>query len=89
MVLSGEDFSAKGLRIIEKNYLEIYENYQRITENILPDLQPEEDVDIIAIIIKEGKTSPPLPLAEQDLISQMDKLQIGTDATIHEHVKTI
>ena len=38
MVLSGEDFSAKGLRIIEKNYLEIYENYQRITENILPDL---------------------------------------------------
>ena len=37
----------------------------------------------------ESKTQPPAYLTEAELISKMDKNGIGTDATIHEHIKTI
>jgi DNA topoisomerase-3 len=37
----------------------------------------------------EGKTSPPGPISESDLISEMDKNGIGTDATIAAHISTI
>jgi len=37
----------------------------------------------------ESKTSPPNYLTEADLIEKMDKNGIGTDATIHEHIKNI
>ena len=36
-----------------------------------------------------NKTNPPLPISESDLISDMDKNGIGTDATIATHILTI
>jgi len=32
---------------------------------------------------------PPLPLTEYDLVTKMDHYGIGTDATMHEHIKSI
>ena len=39
--------------------------------------------------MKQGSTQPPNPITESELITLMDKHGIGTDATIHEHIKTI
>lgn len=39
--------------------------------------------------MEEGETKPPNYLTEKELIDLMDKNGIGTDATIHEHIKTI
>lgn len=41
------------------------------------------------IFLDEGMTKPPSYLTESELISLMDKNGIGTDATIHEHIKKI
>ncbi|KRH92744.1 DNA topoisomerase III alpha, partial [Pseudoloma neurophilia] len=41
------------------------------------------------LFMKKSQTQPPSHLKEPDLISLMDKYGIGTDATIHEHIKKI
>ena len=41
-------------------------------------------LDIVA-----GETTPLKPLTESCLIGLMDKHGIGTDATLHEHIKHI
>jgi len=43
----------------------------------------------IVLNVNNGFTTPPKPMSEAELIGLMDKNGIGTDATIHEHIKTI
>ena len=39
--------------------------------------------------MNEGTTIPPKHLTEADLITKMNNTGIGTDATIHEHIKNV
>ena len=39
--------------------------------------------------MQDSQTQPPKLISESDLIGKMDEHGIGTDATIHEHIKTI
>ena len=39
--------------------------------------------------MERGQTTAPTHLTEADLITKMDINGIGTDATIHEHIKTV
>ena len=39
--------------------------------------------------INQGETAPPKHLTEADLITKMNNNGIGTDATIHEHIKNV
>ena len=41
------------------------------------------------LTVEEGQTTAPTPLTEAGLITKMDENGIGTDATIHEHIKVI
>jgi DNA topoisomerase III len=41
------------------------------------------------LLFETGITTAPELLTETDLITLMEKNKIGTDATIHEHIKTI
>jgi DNA topoisomerase-3 len=89
--VASEEFTAKGLMVLEKNWLEIYEPWERWStgQGELPRLQVGSRVTPHSLLMKEGRTSSPLPLTEAELITLMDKNGIGTDATIAQHISTI
>ncbi|CAI2165301.1 1535_t:CDS:10 [Funneliformis geosporum] len=86
--IKDEYFTAKGLVISDYNYLDVYP-YDRWNDKNLPNFVLHETFTPKECTMEEGETSPPEYLTEAELINIMDKNGIGTDATIHEHIKKI
>lgn len=84
-----ETFTATGLEVTERNYLEVYVYKKWQSSKQLPPFEPGEEVDLKVGEVKEGKTSPPKHMTETELIALMDANGIGTDATIAEHISKI
>ncbi|KAM0687465.1 Karyopherin transporter [Conglomerata obtusa] len=101
--IAKENFVLTGLKIKEKNYLEIY-TFDKWTDkkifnyNLNSKIKLEtgrecnfklENKYTSSLNVNSKKTSPPNYLTESELISLMDKNGIGTDATIAEHIQKI
>uniref|UniRef100_A0A8C1ZDN9 DNA topoisomerase n=1 Tax=Cyprinus carpio TaxID=7962 RepID=A0A8C1ZDN9_CYPCA len=86
--IAEERFSASGLTIIARNYLEVYP-YDKWYNKVIPLYTADTTFQPTAIEMVEGQTSPPQLLTEADLISLMEKHGIGTDATHADHIETI
>lgn len=86
-----EEFTATGLMILQRNWLEIYEPWERWStgQGELPYAQVGSRITPSSLLMKEGRTTPPQLISEVELISLMDKNGIGTDATIAQHISTI
>lgn len=84
----GEVFFATGLTVIDRGYLEVYP-WDTWESRDLPDCTAGDFLPILQLQLKQGETVAPLLLSEAQLIGTMDKNGIGTDATIHEHIKKI
>jgi DNA topoisomerase III len=89
--LASEEFTATALMIIERNWLEIYAPWERWStgQGELPPLQVGSRIRPSSLLLKEGRTAPPTPISEAELITLMDNNGIGTDATIAQHIATI
>ena len=87
--INKEQFNLKGLKIIKNNFLEIYEKFISFGETIIPDFKEGEILEIDDLSLKNGTTTAPSLLTEADLITLMDNNKIGTDSTIHTHIKII
>lgn len=89
--MGSEDFTAKGLMILERNWLEIYSPWERWStgQGELPPLEIGSRVAPFSFMLQDGRTAPPRLLSEAELISLMDRNGIGTDATIASHIMTI
>jgi DNA topoisomerase-3 len=81
-------FSASGLVVLERNYLDVYV-YDRWGSQELPPFIEGEVFEPTETILSEGKTSPPGYVTEPDLLALMDANGIGTDATMADHIATI
>ena len=86
--IAGERFTAKGLIITAKNYLEVYP-YDKWCDKSLPVYRTGDTFMPTSIDMVEGQTEPPSLLTEADLIALMEKHGIGTDATHAEHIEKI
>ncbi|KAM7386484.1 hypothetical protein PAMA_009204 [Pampus argenteus] len=86
--IAQEKFSASGLMIIARNYLDVYP-YDRWSTKLIPVYEQGSQFQPSAIEMVDGQTNPPQLLTEADLISLMEKHGIGTDATHAEHIETI
>ena len=88
-VKMGEEFfRTKGLIIEDKGYLEIY-TFDYWSNSYVPNFIEGEIVIPHSLNMEKGITAPPNFLTEAELIGLMDKNGIGTDATIHEHIKHV
>lgn len=74
--------------ILERNYLDVYP-FDKWSDSQIGTFQEQEEFMPTEIKIIPGSTTKPKMLTEADLITLMDNSGIGTDATIHEHIKTI
>ncbi|CAK7895942.1 DNA topoisomerase 3 [[Candida] anglica] len=84
-----ENFTANGLTVIARNYLDIYPYRKWESSKQLPKFDQGEVIKINGGRMKDGKTSPPSHMTEPELIALMDVNGIGTDATIAEHIHKI
>ena len=86
-----ETFSIDGLAIVEKNWLEVfhYEKWSSSSFAIPPSWRVGSLVLVDDFGIGQSSTTAPLLLSESELIAQMDNHGIGTDATMHEHIRTV
>lgn len=84
-----EVFSAHGVIVLERNYLDVYPYDKWTGTAMLPKFTLGEQFEPTEAMMTEGKTSPPNYLTEADLLALMDANGIGTDATMAEHIKKI
>lgn len=84
-----EKFHASGLVVLERNFLDIYTYTDWKSTKELPEFRRGQLVSVASAMLSEGKTSPPNYMTETELIALMDANDIGTDATIAEHIDKI
>ncbi|XP_053693949.1 DNA topoisomerase 3-alpha [Sabethes cyaneus] len=87
-ILAEEEFTASGLCIHERNYLEVYP-YDRWNSKEIHAYQVGNTFEPTELGLHEGSTTAPNMLTEADLIALMEKHGIGTDATHADHINTI
>lgn len=86
--VKGEFFRRKTLKVIRRNYLDvfIYEKWGDAEPDL--GLKLGQKVEWKAAV-KDSKTEKPHLITESELITKMDNNGIGTDATIHDHIQRI
>jgi len=89
LTYGGEIFSASGLMVLEREYLEVYPYEKWESSRKLPVFTLGETFVPTEAMMNEGKTTPPGYLTEPELIALMDVNGIGTDATMAEHIAKI
>jgi hypothetical protein len=83
-----ETFHTKGRMITDRGYLDIYP-YDSWGGSNIPLYQVGQTFVPTSIDFREGETEAPALLDEASLIQLMERNEIGTDATIAQHIKTI
>lgn len=74
--ISNEKFTAAGLVILERNYLDVYP-YERWTSKEIHNYQRGQRFEPSLIEMTEGQTTAPNLLTEPELITLMEKHGIG------------
>lgn len=84
----GEVFYCVGQRVTEKGFTSVMP-WLAVNETGLPEFTKGEKIEVSKFELHEGQTLPPDFLSESELISQMEKNGIGTDASIPAHINNI
>ena len=87
--LGTELFHADGLQVLQLNWLEVYPYTRWVSTTMLPECRVGDRLAVQSLEGTSGSTEAPDALTESEALSLMDKEGIGTDATMHEHIRTI
>lgn len=86
---AGEIFTASGLLVLARNYLDVYPYDRWESSQQLPKFEMGEEFRPSEAKMDQGTTTKPGYLTEPELIALMDANGIGTDATMAEHIAKI
>lgn len=75
------DFRASGSRIIFEGYLKIYDQYEQVTEQSLPEFKEGESIKAEKVYGKQHFTQPPARYTEARLIKALEDNGIGRPST--------
>lgn len=90
LLLSGiEHYSASGTRTVEPGWFGAYAPYVKLDEVTLPAFAEGEKVDVSGFRVDEKKTQPPRRYTQASIISELEKLGLGTKATRAAVVETL
>ena len=87
--IGGHIFYLKGIRTLEKGWMDLYEPYARVEDILLPKLSVGDTVKMISIKSTGKFTQPPPRFNPSSLLRSMEDLNIGTKATRAEIVETL
>lgn len=82
-------FQANGSTVKFDGYLKVYGNKMPVTENLLPDLNEKEALDLEKIIPAQKFTTPPPRYNEASLVKIMEEYGIGRPSTYAPTISTI
>jgi len=86
--INEELFKAKGYRLIESSWRDIY-TYIKGKEKPLPELNEGEKIPIIDMMMKKDETKPPNRYSQGTLIGKMEQLSLGTKSTRHDIINKL
>ncbi len=79
--IGSEPFLARGSRVAEPGFLEVYEKYAAQRDRPLPPLQPGDELAVLEVGSDAKETQPPGRYSQGALIEKMEDLGLGTKAT--------
>jgi len=86
--ISGQEFLATGQKTLDPGWQKYYP-YIKFQDIYIPKLEKGEEITVVKIRGREGKTEPPRRYSQGNLIREMEKLGLGTKSTRHEIVQKL
>jgi DNA topoisomerase-1 len=86
--VEGEHFIANGHEILARGWYSYYP-YIKPKEIFIPELEKGEDINVVGVRGREGKTEPPKRYTQGALIRDMEKQGLGTKSTRHEIIQKL
>lgn len=78
---NGVEFNASGAQMVFDGYLKVYQDYETISNNMLPELKVNDLVTLEKLDPKQHFTEPPKRYSEARLIKEMEENGIGRPST--------
>lgn len=80
---------ANGSTIKFDGYLKVYGEKMPVTENLLPEMNEADGLDLIKLLSEQKFTQPPARFSEATLVKAMEELGIGRPSTYAPTISTI
>ncbi len=81
VLLDGNRFLFTGRRTLEKGWMDLYGQYAKFDEVILPELKRGDALQIKKLDMLSKETAPPPRFSQASIIKEMEKRELGTRAT--------
>lgn len=81
VLVDGNRFVFTGRRTLEKGWMDLYGQYAKFDEIILPEMKKGELLDVKKLDMLSKQTAPPPRFSQASIIKEMEKRELGTRAT--------